>query len=111
MSVKHSLMAAVLCLSSVGLVHAKSHSVILSEPAMAGNIQLPAGEYEVKLPGNNAVMTNVDKDKTFTAPVSVVSDPAKHDRTALLTDQAGGESHIQAIEFGKSHTKLVFDQQ
>src|SRR5690348_251391 len=73
MTVRHSMMAAVLCLSSVGLVHAKSHRVILSEPALAGSIQLPAGSYDVKLEGNNAVMKNVDNDKTFTAPVKVES--------------------------------------
>ena len=110
MKVRQTLMAAVLCLSSVGLVHARSHTVILSEPAFAGNIQLPPGEYEVKLEGNNAVMKNVDKDKTFTAPVKVESEPMKHERTALLTGEEGGESHIQAIEFGGSHTKLIFEQ-
>ena len=110
MKVKETMMAAVLCLSSAGLIQARSHSVILSEPAMAGSVQLPAGNYEVKLEGSNAVMRNVDKDKTFTAPVKVESEPTKYGQTALLTGQAGGESHIQAIEIGGSHTKLVFDQ-
>ena len=110
MKVRHTMMAAVLCLSSVGLVHARSHSVILSEPAMAGSIQLPPGTYEVKLEGNNAVMKNVDKDKTFTVPVTVASEPTKNEQTALLTGQQGGESHIQAIEIGGSHTKLVFEK-
>ena len=110
MRVKQSMLAAVLCLSSVGLVHARSHQIILSEPTMAGSTMLPAGKYMVKLDGTNAVLLNVDKDKTYTAPVKVESEAKKFDQTAVLTGTSGGESRIQAIEFGGSHTKLQFDQ-
>ena len=110
MRVKQSMLAAVLCLSSVGLVNARSHHIVLSEPTMAGATLLPAGTYEVKLDGNNAVLLNVDKDKTYTAPVKVESEAKKFDQTAVLTNANGGESHIQAIELGGSNEKLKFDQ-
>ena len=110
MRVKQSMLAAVLCLSSVGLVQAKSHHITLSEPTMAGSTMLPAGKYMVKLDGTNAVLLNVDKDKTYTAPVKVESEAKKFDQTAVLTGTSGGESRIQAIEIGGSHTKLQFDQ-
>ncbi|MEO8596891.1 MAG: hypothetical protein ABI759_26460 [Candidatus Solibacter sp.] len=77
---------------------------------MAGDVQLPPGNYEVKLEGNSALLTNVDKDKTYSAPVKVESEPDKYKQTALLTGQQGGESYIQAIEFGGSHTRLVFGE-
>jgi hypothetical protein len=96
------MLAAVLCLSSVGLVHAKSHHIVLSEPTMAGSTMLPAGNYEVKV--------DVDKDKTYTAPVKVESEAKKFDQTVVMTGTSGGESRIQAIELGGSHTKLEFDQ-
>jgi len=110
MRAKQTMLAAVLCLSSVGLVHAKSHHIILSEPTMAGSTMLPAGDYTVKVEGNNAVLTNVDKDKTYTAPVKVESEAKKFDQTAVLTGAAGGESHIQSIEFGGSHERLQFER-
>ena len=110
MRVKQSMLAAVLCLSSVGLVQAKSHHITLSEPTMAGSTMLPAGNYQVKLEGTNAVLLNVDKDKTYTAPVKVESEAKKFDQTAVLTSSASGESRIQAIELGGSNEKLQFDQ-
>ena len=110
MRVKQSMLAGILCLSSVGLVHAKSHHIVLSEPTMAGTTLLPAGNYTVKLDGTNAVLLNVDKDKTYTAPVKVESEARKFDQTAVMTSSDGGESRIQSIEFGGSHEKLQFDQ-
>ena len=110
MRVKQSMLAAVLCLSSVGLVQAKSHHITLSEPTMAGSTLLPAGNYKVTLEGTNAVLLNVDKDKTYTAPVKVESEAKKFDQTAVLTSSASGESRIQAIELGGSNEKLQFDQ-
>ena len=110
MRVKQSMLAAVLCLSSVGLVQAKSHHITLSEPTMAGSTLLPAGNYKVTLEGTNAVLLNVDKDKTYTAPVKVESEARKYDQTAVLTNSANGESRIQSIEIGGSHEKLQFDQ-
>ena len=110
MRVKQSMLAAVLCLSSVGLVQAKSHHITLSEPTMAGETLLPAGNYKVTLDGTNAVLLNVDKDKTYTAPVKVESEAKKFDQTAVMTGTSSGESRIQAIEFGGSRTRLLFDQ-
>ena len=109
MRAKQTMLAAVLCLSSVGLVNAKSHHIILSEPAMAGSTMLPAGAYTVKVEGNNAVLTNADKDQTYTAPVKVESEAKKFDQTAVLTNAANGESRIQSIELGGSHEKLDFE--
>jgi hypothetical protein len=77
---------------------------------MAGSTMLPAGTYKVSLDGTNAVMVDVDKDKTYTAPVKVESDARKFEQTAVLTGTSSGEARIQAIEFGGSHTKLQFDQ-
>ncbi|MEO8369990.1 MAG: hypothetical protein ABI806_12385 [Candidatus Solibacter sp.] len=110
MRVKQSMLAAVLCLSSIGLVQAKSHHITLSEPTMAGSTLLPAGNYTVKVEGTNAVLLNMDKDQTYTAPVKVESDAKKFDQTAVLTNSANGESRIQAIEVGGSHERLQFDQ-
>ena len=110
MRIKQALLTGVLCLSSVGLVQAKSHEIILSEPTMAGTTLLPPGTYMVKLDGTNAVLKNMDKDKTYTTPVKVASEAKKFEQTAVQTSAAGGESRIQSIEFGGSTTKLQFDQ-
>ena len=59
---------------------------------MAGSTLLPAGNYTVKLDGANAVLLNVDKDQTYTAPVKVESEAKKFDQTAVMTGTSGGGS-------------------
>jgi hypothetical protein len=108
MKLRTILAECALCLASVSFASAKTHDIILSEPALAGTVQLPAGEYSLKVEGENAVFTNLDKDKTFTAPVSQQTGEEKYDRTAVRTDASSGTAKIVEIDLGGSHTKLEF---
>jgi len=111
MKIQSILLAGVLSLASVGMLSAKkSYEIALSTPIMAGNVQLPAGEYRVKVEGDNAVFNMVDQDKTFTAPVKMESVMQKYDQTAVVSTTKDGTDRIESIELGGSKTKLDFSK-
>ena len=86
----------------------KSYSITLSAPATAGSVQLKAGQYKLKVEGDNAVFTNVENDKSFTTPVKVQSVDQKFDETRVQTVKEGESDKIHEIDLGGSKTKLDF---
>jgi hypothetical protein len=104
MTTKSLLLIGTLALA--GIASAKSYDIILSSPAKAGSVQLAAGEYSLKVQGNNAVFTNVDTGKRFTTAVKSEDAGKKFDATAVDTTNSNGSDQITAIELGGSSTKL-----
>jgi hypothetical protein len=100
MNTKSLLLIGTLALA--GIASAKSYDIILSAPAKAGSVQLAAGEYSLKVEGNNAVFTNVETGKKVTAAVKVENGAKKFDQTAV--DSTADK--ITAIELGGSSTIL-----
>jgi hypothetical protein len=92
------------------IASAKSYEIALSGPTYAGNVQLKAGEYNVKVKGNTATFTNQDTFKTYTAPVKIEQTPSKFDQTAVDTSKQDGSDHIQRIQLGGSSTQLDFGE-
>lgn len=97
-------------LVSLGIASAKSYDIILSDAAMAGNTQLQRGEYKLKVEGSQAVFTDVQTSKSWTAPVKVQNSDRKFDQTVVETTQQGDMAHIDAIDLAGSNTKLAFVQ-
>ena len=108
MTIKSMLMVGALCLSTVSLVRAKTYEIYISSPSMAGSVQLPAGEYKLKVEGTTAVLTEVDNDKTYVTEVKVESADRKFDNTSVVTSASGGANRIESIEIGGSTTRLEF---
>lgn len=104
MTTKSLLFIGTLALAS--LASAKSYDIVLSNPTNAGNLQLKAGEYSLKVTGSNAVFTNVETGKSFTAPVKVQEGSKKFENTAVDTEKANGTDKITTIELGGSNTQL-----
>lgn len=92
------------------IASAKSYDIALSDPVYAGNVQLKAGEYSMKVKGNTAVFTSQDTYKTFTAPVKIEQAPSKFDQTAVDTSKQDGTDHIRRIQLGGSSTQLDFGE-
>jgi len=101
-------LAGALALSSLSLLGAKSYDITLSSPAKAGPLQLAAGQYSVTLQGTNAVFTNEDSGKNFTAPVKVENKSKKFPYTAVEMSTANGSQQVNSIELGGSKTVLEF---
>jgi hypothetical protein len=104
MTTKSLLIVGTLALAS--LASAKRYDIVLSSPATAGKLQLSAGEYSLKVQGSNAVFTNVETGKSFTAPVKINSAAKKFDNTAVDTTKNNGADQIKTIELGGSTTQL-----
>ena len=101
-------MAGALCLASVSFLTAKTYDISISTTAIVGNVQLPAGEYKVKVEGDQATFTGVNERKSFTAPVKMETAPQKYDQTAVVTTSQDGKERIETIELGGSNMKLEF---
>ena len=104
---------AVLALVLVGLLlagsktGAKTYTITVSDPAMAGSTQLKGGEYRLKVDGAQAVLTDKEgKRIDTTATVETVE--RKFDRTALITTSTDGTNRILSIELGGSTNRVVF---
>jgi len=93
-------------LALAGIASAKSYDIILSAPAKAGSVQLAAGEYSLTVKGTNAVFTNVETGKSFTAAVKLEDAGKKFHTTAVDSNTENGADQITAIELGGSTTKL-----
>ena len=93
-----------------GIASAKSYEVMLGEPAMAGNTQLPPGEYKVKVDGSQAVFMDEQNSKSWTVPVEVGNSDAKFDQTMVQMKSEGSVNKIREIDLRGSTTKLEFGQ-
>lgn len=98
---------AVLVVSSLGLLSAKSYQITLSNPAKVGTQQLKAGVYSVKVDGSNATFTD-DHNKKVTVPVKVGKGDKKFETTRVESVKDGDTDRLNAIGLGGSDTVLGF---
>ena len=110
MNVKSLLIVGALGLASFGIANAKSYDIVLSEPAMAGTTQLQPGEYRLKVENNQATFTDVENQKSFTAPVTVEKAGQRYQETQVETSHQGDMDHISAIDLAGSSMKLNFQK-
>jgi hypothetical protein len=97
-----------LCLATAGmmLASAKSYSLDLFQPAMAGNTELKAGQYQVELVDQKAV---ISRGKLHVEnAVTVGTADKKFPTTTVVLGESNGKSKIQEIHLGGTNTKLVF---
>lgn len=110
MTVKSLLITGTLALASLSIASAKSYDIILSSPTKVTNVQLKPGEYKVQVQGSNAIFTDVESGKKFTAPAAMKTADKKFDVTAVDTDKKADADHMQAIELGGTNTKIEFNE-
>jgi hypothetical protein len=112
MSIRSMFMVGALCLLTVSLSNArlftKTYDIHLYSPAVAGTVQLPAGDYKLKVDGPNAVLTDVNKNETYTIAVKIGTAEKKFDQTRVVTAASDGATHLKVIEIGGSTTRLEF---
>jgi hypothetical protein len=107
MTAKSLLIVGALGLTSLALAGTKSYDIILTAPAMAGTNQLQAGEYKLKVEGNQAVFTQ--KSKTWSVPVKIENGTQKFAETTVESVNQGEMDTIHAIDLGGSTTKLELE--
>jgi len=100
----------ILGLASLGIASAKSYDVTLSAATMAGSTELKPGAYKVKVEGSQAVFTDAQSSKSWTAPVKIENGGKKFGETVVESVTQGDMAHIQAIDLAGSNTRLQFGQ-
>jgi hypothetical protein len=110
MPCKSLVLAGALAIFTTTMVCAKSYDIWLNHSAQAGKTQLMAGHYSVKLVGSEAIFTDVDHEKSYTAPVKVETEDKKFPVTTVETGTEGNTDQIKSIELGGSTTKLEFGE-
>jgi len=109
---KSILVASCLLLATTFLASAKTNNktydIHLYSAAVSGSSQLPAGEYKVKVEGDNAVLTNTDSHQQYTLPVTVQASSRKFEQTAVVTTDKDGATKLDSVEIGGSTTRLSF---
>jgi hypothetical protein len=102
---------AVSSLAMAGTVTStKSYEIVLSNTAKVGSIQLKAGQYTVKVKGNDAIFTNQETAKTFTAPVKIEDVVKKFDQTRVDAVRDGAVEIIKDIQLGGAKIQLDFGE-
>ena len=109
MTMKSLMCVAALALASFGVANAKSYDVVLYNQVKVGSLQLKAGEYSVKVKGDNAIFTSAS-GKTFTVPVKLENDGPKNSSTNAIVDGVDGSAVLKSIKLGGSTTTLEFNQ-
>ena len=105
---KKLLAIGVLAVSSLSILSAKTYELTLSTPTKAGSVELKAGQYRLKVDGENAIFTDVNNAKSFTTPVKIVVTDTKFDETMVQSKKDGDTDRIEEIDLGGSKTKLGF---
>lgn len=108
MSKTSFLLVGVLSLCSLAAAGSKSYDISLPVAAKAGSVQLPAGDYKVKIDGTNAIFMVPSTRQTFTAPIKVVQGTHKFNYTAVETAPEGGAERITAIDLGGTSNQVEF---
>ena len=103
------LIIGALALSTMALAAPKSYEIRLAAPAQAGQMQLAAGEYRLKVVGSDVIFTNLDTNHSFVAPVKVET-AARHEVTAVETKNEEGGARISTIELGGTNETLEFGE-
>jgi hypothetical protein len=109
MKFKTLLVVSAMALSIAGIASAKSWDITLNETTTVGTNQLKAGDYEVKLDGNQAIVTDEAHGKAVKVAVTVEHNAKKFADTEVETVNKDGKDMVHSISLGGSNTKLVLN--
>jgi hypothetical protein len=94
-------------LGTVALLSASATTrhMSISDPVWLGQNELKAGEYNVEVNGDKAVIRSVKG--RVEVPVKVETVPEKYDSTAWRTEDVNGKNELIEIRLGGTHQKVV----
>jgi hypothetical protein len=108
MTKKSLLVLGLVSLSSLALAGTKSYEIVLDTPAKAGALQLPAGDYKVKVEGSKATFTDTKTNKSLSTDIKLKTTERKFAHTAVDSSKQNDGQRIDAIELGGSSTEIEF---
>ena len=108
MNIKSLLLTGALAVATLSIASAKSYDIVIGNPTKVANVALKPGAYTLKLNGSNAIFTDVDNGKHYSAPFKSENAAKKFDVTAVDTQKKADNDRIQSIELGGTNTILEF---
>lgn len=102
---KFILLFAVAGLSVAG---AKSYDVTFTSPAVLGAMEVPAGQYQLKLDGSKITLTNASNGKRLETDATVQAMPTKFSETVVQSKHIDGKDLVDEIQLGGTKTALDF---
>ncbi|HUA62493.1 MAG TPA: hypothetical protein VML19_27295 [Verrucomicrobiae bacterium] len=98
--------AGLLSISTLAFA-SKTYEVTLANMSKAGNVQLKAGEYRVKVDNGKAVFTGADGHE-YTVDVKTKSASQKFEETRVDANKEGNVDTLKDIQLGGSTTQIEF---
>ena len=86
----------------------KTYEISLANTTKAGNVELKAGAYRVKVNGSTAVFTSMSSDQEYTVEVKTESAARKFEETRLEANHDGSLDTLKDIQLGGSTTQIDF---
>ena len=108
MKMKFMFAVPAMALAMAGIAFAGSYFTLADTTNLAGK-KLKAGEYEVSLKKDQAVITNPD-GKTMKVPVKVEQAATKFPNTFAITKAGNGGVDLVEIDLGGTTNRLIFAQ-
>ena len=93
--------------AGMALAGTKTYDITLYEPATVGNTQLKAGDYQLQVNGDKAIMKHGKEIVEANAKVETAD--AKNPSTTVNFDTTGGKRTLQKIRLGGTHMTVVLD--
>jgi hypothetical protein len=94
------------CLSPAG---AKTYDVNFTAPEKVGSVQLPQGEYKLKVEGSEAIFTSARNGESFSTAATLENADKKFETTAIDSVKDEHGDRVTAIEIQGTRIKLRFN--
>ena len=85
----------------------KTYHITLNEPASVSGTQLKAGDYNLQVEGDKAVL-KMGKKTVAEVPAKVETAEHKFDTTSIAIDTSNSQAKISEIRIGGTTTRIVF---
>lgn len=109
MRTKWLITFAVAAVSVASAARMKSYEITFDRPAMVGNVQLPAGQYSMKVDATTIHFKNLETGKTADATGKVATATEKFDGTGSVSENSNGSLKVKEIDLGGTTTKIQFE--
>jgi len=93
---------------TVLIAAAKSYTITISDSGKAGDVDLKAGEYSLKIDGSQVVLTDQNGNQ-IAATARVETADQKFEHTSIFTTKSDGINRILSVGIGGTRNRIVFE--
>ncbi len=94
--------------AGLSVAGAKSYDVTFNSPTVLGAMEVPAGQYQLKLDGSKVTLINPSSGKRVETDATVQAMPSKFAGTVVQSKHVDGKDLVDEIQLGGTKTALDF---